>query len=236
MRARVGIVPEGGSGTRVAGAIGGAAAGALCAAMLLAAPAARADEPPPADFAAAAKEMTAAMTRDLGLSVIQIPEIETANDAAADSFGQAAAGLKSADKGTRREAMQRALQAFGARESDLRAILTPDQWQRFSEDRSQRAADLQTRLMRAHLGLDEAQAEQVRLVNLEAAGRMREALGPLRDAVTRDARWEATQRITGIQDEREAALKAILTRDQLKKYKETRAEMRDLLEGMRNGA
>lgn len=193
------------------------------------APASGATDPAP-DWGDLAQRLTESMTRDLGLSVIQIPEVEKANRAAAAGFKDAASSLTSADKNARKVAMQLALQAFSGRERDLKAILTPDQWARFDEERSERGAEVQSRLMRKSLALDDAQASGVESLNLEASRKIRSALAPARlPGATRQEKMASMRTVREIQDGRDQSLKAILKKDQWKKYQESREELRTLL-------
>jgi len=110
--------------------------------------------------------------------VVQVPEVEKTNLAAARRIQDAALQWKAGDKDSIHSLVQQAVHAFTARESDLRAILTPDQQALFQQQRIVRVAEMQTRLMQTTLKLDQAQTAKVSRLNLDTARSMQSALAP----------------------------------------------------------
>jgi hypothetical protein len=181
-------------------------------------------------FEAMARRLTESMTRDLGLSSIQVPEVEKTNLAAARRIQDAALQWKAGDKDSTHKLVQQALHAFAARESDLRAILTPDQQALFQQQRVVRGADVQTRLMQTTLKLDKAQAAKVSRINLDTARRTQAALVPVRDPMSPPRqRYQALRAVRLIQREKDDALHEFLNKDQWKSYKQQREEMKEML-------
>ena len=181
-------------------------------------------------FEAMARRLTESMTRDLGLSAIQVPEVEKTNLAAARRIQDAALQWKAGDKDSTHNLVQQAVHAFTARESDLRAILTPDQQALFQQQRLVRGADMQTRLMQTTLKLDQAQTGKVSRINLDTARRTQAALAPARDpAAPPRQRYQALRAVRMIQREKDDALHEFLRKDQWKSYKEQREQMKEMM-------
>jgi hypothetical protein len=181
-------------------------------------------------FEAMARRLTESMTRDLGLSAIQVPEVEKTNLAAARRIQDAALQWKAGDKESTHNLVQQAVHAFTARESDLRAILTPDQQALFQQQRIVRGADMQTRVMQTTLKLDPAQTAKVSRLNLDTARSMQSALAPARDpsALPRQ-RYQALRAIREMQREKDHALHELLNKDQWKSYKQQKEEMKEMM-------
>lgn len=189
------------------------------------------------DFEAAAGQLTEAMTRDLELSPSQIPEVQRINAIAGKALQQAAQGLLgTTDKTARQESMRAMIQAFSTRETDLKSVLTPGQWQQFVNRRQERTADLQTKLWTASLGLDETQQEKVRNLNLQTARRMQDALAPARAPLaSRPEKMRALRAARTVQSDRDDALQKILTKDQWKTYQEQKEQAQQMMqEAMKN--
>jgi hypothetical protein len=183
------------------------------------------------DFQAAADQLTEAMTRDLALSPVQIPEVGKINATAGRALQSAAAGFGSTDKSARQESLRGMIQAFATRENDLQGVLTPGQWQQFVERRQERTADLQTKMWTMSLGLDEAQQAKVRSLNLETARRMQDALAPARAPLaSRPEKMRALRAARTVQSERDDALKGILTKEQWKTYQDTKEQTRQMMQ------
>ena len=181
-------------------------------------------------FETMARRLTESMTRDLGLSSIQVPEVERTNLAAARRIEDAALQWKAGDKASTHNLVQQAMHAFTARETDLRAILTPDQQALFQQQRLVRGADMQTRLMQTTLKLDQAQTAKVSRINLDTARRTQAALAPARDpAALPRQRYQALRAVRLIQREKDDALHEFLNKDQWKSYKQQREEMKEML-------
>jgi hypothetical protein len=183
-----------------------------------------------ADFDAMARRLTESMTKDLGLSVIQIPEVEKANLAAARTLRDAALQWQAGDKASTQSLVQQAVQAFAARESDLGAILTPDQQALFQQQRTVRGAELQTRLMGMTLKLDTAQSAKVSRLNLDTARRMQGALAPARNPTATTAqKFQAMRAAESIQREKDEAMRELLNKEQWKVYKTQKEQMQEML-------
>jgi hypothetical protein len=181
-------------------------------------------------FDAMARRMTESMTRDLGLSAIQVPEVEKTNLAAARRIQDAALQWKAGDKDSTHNLVQQAVHAFTARESDLRAILTPDQQALFQQQRVARGAEMQTRLMQTTLKLDQAQTAKVSRLNLDTARSMQSALAPARDpSAPPRQRYQALRAVRVIQGEKDDALRELLNKDQWKSYKQQKEDMKEMM-------
>jgi hypothetical protein len=215
-------------------AVAFAAVAAIAPAALLFSPARAAGDAATADviagFETMARHLTESMTRDLGLSTIQIPEVEKTNLAAASRIRDAALQWKSGDKASTRTLVQQTVHAFVERERDLSAILTPDQQEIFRQQRTVRSAEMQTRLMRMSLKLDDAQAEKAARLNLDTARRMQEALAPARNpSATTTQKYQAMRAAGRIQEEKDDAFRSFLDKDQWKSYKQQKEQMKEML-------
>lgn len=183
-----------------------------------------------AGFETMARRLTESMTRDLGLSAIQIPEVEKTNLTSARRIQDAALQWQAGDKASTQSLVQQTVHAFMERESDLRAILTPDQQALFQQQRTVRSAEMQTRLMQMTLKLDDAQAEKVSRINLDTARRTQAALAPARDpSATPAQKYQAMRAVGRIQEEKDDALHEFLNKDQWKSYQQQKEQMKEMM-------
>ncbi|HYV84749.1 MAG TPA: hypothetical protein VFB49_02460 [Patescibacteria group bacterium] len=183
-----------------------------------------------ADFDAMARRLTESMSKDLGLSAIQIPEVERTNLAAARSMRDAALQWQAGDKASTQTLVQQAVKAFTTRENDLRAILTPDQQELFQQQRTVRGAEMQTRLMGLTLKLDEAQTAKVSRLNLDSARKMQGALAPARNpSATPAQKFQAMRAAESVQKEKDDGLHEVLDKDQWKAYAKQKEQMKEML-------
>jgi len=172
-----------------------------------------------ADPGALAATLTGRMKTDLGLNDDQAGKVGSIN---ADALGkmQALSGQQAAG------------QALGAilkeRETALRGVLTPAQLETLQAQRAKWTAALVTQGMTMELGLTDDQARQVEAINLKSTQAMQSSLSGPRSTLPREKRVRV-RTLRSAADERDDALRAVLTPDQWKIYEAKRDERRDLL-------
>jgi hypothetical protein len=178
-----------------------------------------------ADPEASARLQTETMTRDLGLSVIPIPEVRKINEAAALRLAQALE-IDPAEKEDRDRLIRSMVWAFVTRDQALQTVLTRDQQQAYERGNDERSLDLLMNVLARTLRMSDAQKEEVARVNHNAYGRMMDADRPFHDpAASRADRDRAMQELAAIDRDRDRELQQILSKDQWKGYKTQRQQV-----------
>lgn len=177
-----------------------------------------------------AERMTERMKSELSLNSEQVEKLREVNLAHVGSTGQMLAKYKAMAPGTRSGLAADAMAQRKTYEAELQKVLTPQQWSAYQAKKPERAADMQTEIMTAQLGLDEAQVAKVREINVAAATKMKAATGSqkFKDMGRRDKR-QAARSLKDAGEARDQELQKVLTPDQWKTYSQNKEQMREAL-------
>jgi hypothetical protein len=188
---------------------------------LLAGPAAWAQ--PGFDAAATARQWTDRMTKELSLAPDQSAKVGAANADFFETLQGTFERRKGADAAGRRALVDEVLQAVTDRETALRAILTPAQWEELKSHRIQNAASLQTKLLEMRLDLTAEQLPKVERINRDTAAAIEKLLAE-------DGRkTKLVRQIRSEGDRRDEALKRVLSSEQWKAYETHKEQMKEIL-------
>ncbi len=200
-----------------------------------------------ADPAALAANLTDRMKSDLKLSGDQVGRVEAINlealrkmqalvgqRAAAAGSASTAGAAGSADNagvagsGGDQRATGQALGAiFKERETALRGVLTPNQLQTLQQQRAKWTAALETQAMTMELGLSDEQARKVEAINQKSTKAMQSILSGPPPTLPRQKMARGRQ-LRAAADERDTALKSVLTAEQWKTFEAKRDERREM--------
>jgi hypothetical protein len=147
------------------------------------------------------------------------------NKTAATALGQLAQKAK-ADTSLHGKALAKQVMGIMKQRNDaLKKILTPDQTKLYQQHQVQQIAELRTQMMKAQLGLTEAQVPQVYKVNLKSTQEMMADMAKLKSAGGKLKKAKAAKGMKSDAGDADKEMKKILTPDQYTKYEKNKEEM-----------
>jgi len=192
-------------------------------------PAASSATPASAGATELAQHVTDRLKEELTLTAEQVPKVQAINIKGANALEAllkkyAADTSAASDKALVRGLLS-AVQQYHA---EIKTVLTPAQWATHQQHRAQRMALNQTELMAYTLDLSRSQILDVERINMESMNKLVRALEQPAGAPAR-TRAQKIEVARPVVEDRDAALKQILTVDQWKVMQENRRALRDLI-------
>jgi hypothetical protein len=178
-----------------------------------------------------ASRMTNKMRTELRLTADQIPKVTQINLTEVRSLQQLMSKYKGNASADKQALTKEVLSVSKTHETQLRQVLTPQQWQAYEATKAERTAEMQTRMMTVQLNLTDQQIPQVEQINLTTARKMRGEMGDAEDLRGKPLRERlgVARDLRAIQQEHDQSLQRVLTPDQWNTYQVNKEEMREVM-------